>query len=78
MLKIKDLSVLEEHGFLEKTDQYGYYYYIYSEENWDACLIVYEEGKWLTIETDYDIDDICDECLDKLYDLIKLGLVEKV
>ena len=78
MLKIKDLSVLEEHGFKRKQSVYGYYYYIFSKEYWNAWLVVYEEKKWLSIEVDDDINDICDECLDKFYELIQAGLVEKV
>ena len=78
MLKIKDLSALEEHGFKRKQSGDGYYFYNFSKEYWNAWLVVYEGNKCLTIEVDYDINDICDECLDKIYDLIKDGIVEKV
>lgn len=74
MLKVKDnidLKELEKFGFLE-AEQYYYY---------PAVDCVMELRVWKTDKTFYisvnDYEDIIEE-IDKLFDLIQAGLVEKV
>ena len=78
MLKIKDLSVLEEYGFEKKTNEWFVEYYRFPKEYCGSWLTIYPITKIINIELDYDITDVADICLDKIYELIQAGLVEKV
>ena len=78
MLKIKDLSFLEEHGFEKKTHEWFVEYYRFPKEYCGSWLTIYPITKIIEIELDYDIKDVSYICLDKLYELIQAGLVDKV
>ena len=78
MLKIKDLSVLEEYGFEKQTCEFVGEYYRFPKEYCGAWLTIYQITKTINIELDYDITDVADICLDKIYELFQKGLVEKV
>ena len=78
MLKIKDLSVLEEHGFEKRTGEFVGEYYRFPKEYCGSWLTIYPITKIIEIELDYDIKDVSYICLDKLYELFQKGLVEKV
>ena len=78
MLKIKDLSVLEEHGFEKKTNEWFVEYYIFPEDYCGSWVTIYPITKAINIELDYDITNVSDICLDKIYELFQKGLVEKV
>lgn len=83
MLKIKDnvdLKVLEKYGFRHcQTSMEKYFYTYYLDNEFD--LTIYEQDKILRLGY-CPIDDTGSYAdtnyLDKLYDLIQAGLVEKV
>lgn len=78
MLKIKDSVDLKEisTGVIRCGKEISIYK-LYEEE-YGSYIDVYADERRVVVENEYDIVDISDKCLDKLYDLIKLGLVEKV
>ena len=78
MLKIKDNVDLNEIATRVVRCENDLEIYILYEEEYGSYIDVYSNSRNIVVENEYDILDISDKCLDKLYDLIKLGLVEKV
>lgn len=78
MLKIKDNVNLNEIAARVVRCENDLEIYILYEEKYGSYIDVYADERRVVVENEYDIVDISDKCLDKLYDLIKLGLVEKV
>ena len=78
MLKIKDNVNLNEIATRVVRCENDLEIYILYEEQYGSCIDVYSNSRNIVVENEYDIVDISDNCLDKLYDLIQSGIVEKV
>lgn len=78
MLKIKDNVNLNEIATRVVRCENDLEIYILYEEKYGSYIDVYSNSRNIVVENEYDIVDISDNCLDKLYDLIQSGLVEKV
>lgn len=79
MLKIKDnvdLKELEKFGFEE--DEAQYFYYGFTEPNDKSEIRIYVEKDTKLISTGFDPFVSPYKIHDKIYDLIKADLVEKV
>lgn len=79
MLKIKDnvdLKELEKFGFEE--DDLQYFYYAFTEPDPNSEIRIYVEVETRIISTGFDHYVSPYKIHDKLYDLIKADLVEKV
>lgn len=77
MLKIKDtvaLEELEKFGFTLYKDKHEEYYYV-GETYWGANITISDKRK-IEFNDEWWGDDF--DIMDKLYDLIQAGLVEKV
>ena len=78
MLKIKDNVNLNEIATRVVRSENDLEIYILYEEEYGSYIDVYSNSRNIVVENEYDIVDISDNCLDKLYDLIQSGIVEKV
>ena len=78
MLKIKDNVNLNEIATRVVRCENDLEIYILYEEQYGSYIDVYSNLRNIVVENEYDIVDISDNCLDKLYDLIQSGIVEKV
>ena len=79
MLKIKDdvdLKELEKFGFEE--DELQYFYYGFTEPNPNSEIRIYVNIETKEISTGFDSYVSPYRIHDKIFDLIKAGLVEKV
>lgn len=79
MLRIKegiDLKELEKFGFEEDEEQY--FYYGFTEPDPNSEIRIYVEIKTRIISTGFDPYVSPYKIHDKIYDLIKADLVEKV
>ena len=77
MLKIKEsvnLKELEKFGF----EKYDYGEYIFGDEQGQHLYIESDKNVGIYVISSYMDNDLDDELLDKLFDLIQAGLVEKV
>ena len=80
MLKIKDnvdLKELEKFG-IKKYCSYGYVYSEDKKDNAELLIDKINDNYFIVINPFGDNDLIYHACLDKIYDLIQAGLVEKV
>ena len=81
MLKIKDsvnLKELEKFGFEYDEDNNYYFYYGFTRPDCNSEIRMYVDKYDRIITTGFDIYVAEDKIHDKIYDLIKAGLVEKV
>ena len=79
MLKIKedvDLKELEKFGFEEHEKNYFYYGFTTPFCNSEIRMYVNKEDRIITTVLDINVHE--NKIHDKIYDLIKAGLVEKV
>ena len=81
MLKIKDdvnLKELEKFDFEYYEDENYWFYYGFTKPNQNSELRYYIDNKTREIITEFDLCVNTSAIHDKIYDLIKDGLVEKV
>ena len=81
MLKIKDdvnLKELEKFGFEFSEDDNFYFYYEFTEPDCNSELRIYIDKDTREISTGFDMYVSPYKIHNKIYDLIKANLVEKV